>query len=192
MKSRLLFSTKKFVASSKENPWLNACLKFGAGGSQLYASGYKRAAELLVEHALQQQMDLDTLVYPILFLYRQCIELQLKSIIKKGSILLEIRIRVPFTHDLTRLWTLGRSILVGIYDDDKEAINYLETMILQLSKSDPNSQAFRYPHDKNGNVSLSEVTHVNLKAISEALGEVVNLLDGAAAGISEYLSNTRI
>jgi hypothetical protein len=68
MKSRLLFSTKKFVASSKENPWLNACLKFGAGGSQLYASGYKRAAELLVEHALQQQMDLDTLVYPILFL----------------------------------------------------------------------------------------------------------------------------
>ena len=192
MKSGLLFTTKKLIASSKGNPWLNACLHFGAGGSQLYTRGYKRAAEILVEHALQKHMDLDTIVYPILFLYRQCIELQLKSIIKNGSMLLEIRNRVPSTHDLTRLWTLGKPILVGIYDDDKEAIDYLETMILQLSKSDPNSQAFRYPHDKNGNVSLSGVTHVNLKAISEALGEVVNLLDGAETGISEYLSNTRI
>jgi hypothetical protein len=37
----------------------------------LYATGYRQAAELLVKHVLATGFDQDSLVYPILFLYRQ-------------------------------------------------------------------------------------------------------------------------
>jgi hypothetical protein len=189
MNSGFLFKTGEFVLRSKRYPFLNACLHFGAEGTQLYAYGYKRAAEVLVEYALHKRMELDTLVYPILFLYRQCIELQLKSLIRNGSILLETPRQAPTTHDLGRLWIQCKKILENIFEEDQSSINKIETIVLQLSEADPYSQAFRYPKDKKGNELLAGITHINLRAISDVLGEVVSLLDGAETGISEYLTN---
>jgi hypothetical protein len=60
--------------------WINnACLNFKEDQLNLYAIGYKRAAELLLEHVKNSGRDQDTLVYPIIFLYRHYLELRLKS-----------------------------------------------------------------------------------------------------------------
>src|ERR1700692_2298612 len=44
-------------------------------------TGYKAAADLLVEKSQRSGFDRDTLVYPIMFTYRQFIELELKYLI---------------------------------------------------------------------------------------------------------------
>jgi hypothetical protein len=47
----------------------------------LMLGGYKRAADLLVQHATADRADRDTLVFPIIFNYRQFLELSLKYLI---------------------------------------------------------------------------------------------------------------
>ena len=80
---------KRLIRSDIDR-WFNACLNFTHDQLELYVSGYKHAAEILNRHVLENRViGFDTLVYPIIFLYRQYIELQLKSLIKYGGILLE-------------------------------------------------------------------------------------------------------
>jgi len=45
----------------------NACLNFMNNQFDLYAVGYKRAADLLVDHAISTHSNQDILVYPIVF-----------------------------------------------------------------------------------------------------------------------------
>jgi len=189
MNKFLSVGNNRLILRSKEYPWLNACLHFTGDETHLYAYGYKRAAEVLAEHVMINRMDLNSLVYPILYLYRQCIELQLKSLIRNGSMLLDSPRCAPNTHNLRTLWTQCKEVLSAIFDDDQSSISEIETVVLQLSEVDPHSQAFRYPEDSRGNESLAGISHVNLKAISDVLVEISGLLDGAETGISEYLSN---
>ena len=64
----------------------------------VYAIGYKEAAYLVVNSPTFTS-SIDIYVYPVMFLYRQYIELQMKEIIDKG------KRQVPdSTHDLNALW----------------------------------------------------------------------------------------
>ncbi len=177
------------ILKSDAYPWLNACINFASNQAELYTSGYKRAAEILIDYVLRERINLDTLVYPILFLYRQCIELQLKNLIKCGSELLDSPKEAPNTHDLRCLWEQCKGILEKIFDDESDPIKKIETIVLKLAEIDPRSQAFRYPKDRKGSKSLAGITHINFKKISDLFGETVGLLDGAETLISEYLSN---
>jgi hypothetical protein len=60
---------------------MNACLNWGGG--LVYALGYRTAADALIERVAG--MDQDALVYPIVFCYRQYLELLLKSRHRRGS-----------------------------------------------------------------------------------------------------------
>jgi hypothetical protein len=189
MGKRFLLDNAEFIQISRAYPQLNACLHFAADDEHLYIAGYKRAAELLIEHVLNDKAGFDTLIYPILFLYRQCLELQLKSLIKNGSCLLDSPKAAPTTHNLTNLWGDCKKILEKIFDgnDDQRSLKEIGKIIIQLSKIDPSAQAFRYPKDINGNESLSGVSHINIKAVSDIIGAIIDLLDGAELGISEYI-----
>jgi len=52
----------------------------------LHTIVYKRAADLLVQHIIETKitLDINTLVFPILYLYRHYIEIKLKDIIRTG------------------------------------------------------------------------------------------------------------
>ncbi|MCI5221569.1 MAG: hypothetical protein D3924_02515 [Candidatus Electrothrix sp. AR4] len=67
---------------------MNACLNFSHDMSYGYIEGYLRAADRLVKHVFDTSKDQDVLVYPIAFMFRQHIELRLKSIIDIGRKLL--------------------------------------------------------------------------------------------------------
>lgn len=189
MGKRFLLKNAEFIKISEAYPHLNACLHFAADDTHLYIYGYKHAAELLVEHVLNGNTGLDTLIYPILFLYRQCLELQLKSLIKRGSSLLDSPRRALPIHNLNTLWADCKEILEKIFDndDDRRSINEIGNIVLQLSEVDPNAQAFRYPKDTKGNESLLGIRHINLKAVADTIGAIIDLLDGAETGISEYM-----
>ena len=166
--------------------WNNACLNYSHDDWTLYADAYKYAGDLLVECNKENHKIKDLLIYPIVFLYRQYIELRLKCIIRDGNQLLDIPEEFPKHHRIDELWKQCRRILEepGDPSEDLEAV---EECILQFSEQDPTSMAFRYPTDKNGNPSLPGLRIVNLRNLADVITRIGSLLDSASDGISECL-----
>jgi hypothetical protein len=175
--------------TTAEDWWNNACLNYSRDGWTLYALGYKDAADLLVSHIEDGGRRQDTLVYPILFLYRQYLELALKELIRDARILEDIDEPFPKTHLIDELWRIAQALLQQLSSD--EPIDYLEEigrLIGEFSKVDPTSMAFRYPEDRDGNPSLLGISHINLRNVKEVIGKIAIILDGASTHIDVYLS----
>jgi hypothetical protein len=69
--------------------WHNACVGWSRDQWMGYAEGYKLAADLLVQHVVDTRSKQDFLVYPIVFLYRQALEVALKHLLLQGFQLLK-------------------------------------------------------------------------------------------------------
>jgi hypothetical protein len=170
--------------------WHNACLNYLHDDWTLYSEGYKRAGDLLVEHMKESRSYQDFLVYPIVFLYRQYIELRLKELIRDGNQLIDNPKKFPKHHKIDELWKHCRRILEKVWPEGPaEDLDAVEECIHQFSEKDPTSMAFRYPTDKNGNRSLPSLSHINLRNLSEVMARISSLLDGTSMAISVYLEN---
>src|SRR5262249_50330134 len=75
-----------------------------------YAEGYKLAADLLVQHVVETRSNQDLLVFPIVFLYRQALEVALKHLILQGFQLLDIDEKLPTHHRLVHLSHISQMI----------------------------------------------------------------------------------
>ncbi|RYD03839.1 hypothetical protein N752_17275 [Desulforamulus aquiferis] len=148
--------------------WHNACVNY-LNSWGLYAEGYKRSADILVIHVQETHSDQDLLIYPIVFLYRQFIELKLKEIIKDGSQLIENPKEIPMHHSILNLWKDCRHILERVWPDGpKDDLEAVEKCICEFSEIDPRSMSFRYPVDTKGNPSLpSHLSHINIRNLGE-------------------------
>jgi hypothetical protein len=175
---------------STDYPWLNACLNYAHDEWGPYVAGYRRSADLLVEHVRDTHTNHDILVYPIVFLYRQFLELQLKQLIIKGYQLLDIRQGFPKHHELDKIWPECKSVLNKVWPGKiANQLKIIEDCIDSLSKIDPESFSFRYPVDKEDNPSLPGITHINLGGLAKTMDEVASLLEAASTGISVYLDS---
>ena len=137
----------------------NARINFSCNRFDLYATGYKDAGDRLVELVLAELKGRDTLIYPIVFLYRQYIELRLKEIIKQGQVLLEKPEKTEKTHNLETLWTAAKKIIDQVFEhetDSSDSLKYAEHVINEFSKIDRRSYSFRYPIDTKGQPNLDE------------------------------------
>ena len=182
------------VFRDDEDWWHNACLDWFSDTDKwtIYANGYKNAGDLLVEYIKEKQVTQNSLAYPIVFLYRQYIELQMKAIIRDGNQLLDIPIEFPKDHWIDKLWKQCRKIIEEVWPEapsvDLEAV---EECVLQFSEIDYGSAAFRYPTDKSGNPSLPDLSVINLRNLSEVITRMGSLLDGVGIGISIKLEHKR-
>ena len=87
---RRTWPTAKDQLFKEDSDWqCNAHLNLGGKDSGAYSAGYKNAADLLARRFLRNWRGNDILVYPMVFLYRQFIELRLKEIIELGQELLD-------------------------------------------------------------------------------------------------------
>jgi hypothetical protein len=153
----------------------------------LFAEGYKTAGDILVRHVIESSSHQDTLVYPIVFLYRLHIELRFKEIIREGSTLLEVDQDFPKTHKLDKLWPMVKGVIEKIWpDEDTEELGLIEHVVNEFSGIDPESISFRYPEDKCGINPLKGLTHINIRYLAEMIDEIYNTLYGVSAAISEY------
>lgn len=166
-----------------------------------YAAGYKRAGDLVAEHA-PTQLGQHTLVYPAVFLYRHYIELRLKEIVGSSNWLVgkppeSLKKRA---HNINDLWRKCRDNLEKVDEDElkgmsqaernkwKSEYDAIEEDINRFSEWDPDSTAFRYPTDKNGNPSISDLRGINFRNPQELIERISYSLDGISVGISEYLN----
>lgn len=178
--------------TSAEDWWNNACLNFLPHGWTIYAIGYKDAADILVEHIAKTKRQQDTLIYPIIFLYRQYLELALKDLILEGRKLLDDPDPLPKTHRIDELWRLCDRLLEQISPGDSaDSRKEIGRLIEEFAQVDPLSMSFRYPEDKDGNPTLPGLTNINMRNVREVTGKISVILEGAGAMIYESLSYKR-
>jgi hypothetical protein len=170
--------------------WHNACIGWTHGQWSAYAEGYKRAAEILVQHVVEAQRDHNFLIYPIVFLYRQAIEISLKHLIWTGCQLVDRRQSIPAHHRLVPLWQQCRAIIEQVWPGGpKQDLDAVSEVMDQFEARAPVSTVFRYPFTKEGRASLPANGLINIPNFAEVANRVISLLDGCACGFSEYLQS---
>lgn len=175
--------------TSQEDWWNNACLNWCHDGWSLYAAGYKDAADLLVKGVEANGSGQDTLVYPVLFLYRQYLELQLKDLIRQARRLLDKPGSFPTGHHIGNLWQVCHELLSEVFPNDSVAeLNEIARLIGEFAAVDPTSEAFRYPQDRKGNATLPGIRYINLRNVREVVEKISFILGGAEAQVGEHLS----
>jgi len=179
-----------FAVGDKD--WMsNACLNFG-DPEVGYVDGFRKAADLAVEHVLLTRNDQDHLVYPVVFGYRQYLELRLKGLLRDASCLLDKVTPSPKllgNHKLSPLWNELHPLLETIFGNDQsEQRRLIGERIEEFSEMDPDSFSFRYATTKTGSQSLPrDLWHINLARLRTVMGKIALILDGADNGISVYL-----
>lgn len=151
----------------------------------LMTKGYKEAADVMVERSASDRPMRDMLVFPIIFNYRQFLELALKY--QLAAFGPEVGIAPNWkTHDLAVLW--GEFLeMLGRYgtEDPDEADPVVGEIILEFAKIDPGSYSYRYPVDRKGNPVPVTYSDLHLPT----LADVMNAVDGYFTGCDGYLSH---
>ena len=156
----------------------------------IYADGFKRAAKLLI-FTVQSTYEINTVVFPILFLCRHHIELMLKEIIGYGLYLSEEFRPPPGGHDLQKLWKEAKAyIRKEISDVSTDELENIEHLILEIHALDPTSEGSRYPVIKKRthggrNASFSwDSPHINLDELDDKMNTIGDFLHKVANFLS--------
>lgn len=179
------------IFDSAEDLRSNAYLNWLDDSLELYAYGYKEAADSLVAEVKATGRRQDHFVFPICFLYRQYIELRLKEVIRAGKRLLDEPGDFPKHHKLHNLWDDTVAILKKVFGGDIEPPDFLSVashVVAEFSKLDPDSFAFRYPVDKQGVATLSGVNSINIHRVGEYVNAFADVMEAASTALSEYMS----
>lgn len=163
---------------------MNARVNWG-GGWTLYAIGYRNAGDALVERVAQDRGEADTLVYPIVFCYRQYLELLLKDTLVEARRYYEIDKVFDNTHPLMDHWQPLRDLLEIRWPSDPEPLNAVEDNLRQFDEVDEGSYAFRYATSRRGEPSLpDEMRHINLRNLAEVVARLGTFLEACGTGLS--------
>jgi len=151
----------------------------------LMMEGYKKAADLMVEATADDRYKRDMLVFPIIFNYRQFIELELKYHLAMYGPTVGIEPRWN-THHLDQLWQAFLEMLehYGTPDPD-EADPIVGNVVMEFAKIDPGSYSYRYPVDRKGNPIPVAYSDLHLPTLSD----VMNALAVYFTGCDGYLDS---
>jgi hypothetical protein len=174
---------------SGDDWWHNACLNYGCDDWELYIGGYKRAGNVLVDHIKETHRDQDSLVFPIVFVYRQYLELRLKKLIMDCKKLFDEQPDFPKVHDLRKLWADCRQLLEKLEPKvEQKDLGAVDEGIQQFCELDPSSESFRYPSSKKGDKSLpSDLTYINLRNLSDLMEKLSGFFEAGEMMVSVYL-----
>ncbi|WP_419914578.1 hypothetical protein [Hoeflea sp.] len=167
--------------TQSENWEQNAYIdRFGHGRIVMMMAG-----DLMVAQVARDRHDGDVLVFPVVFNYRQFIELSLKFLIATYGHTVGIKAEWN-THDLKSLWETFLKVLEGYGHDDAEgAAAIVEEIILEFAKVDPRSFSYRYPVDTKSNPVLPAHQEIDF----HRLADVMHGLDGYFSGCDGYLDD---
>lgn len=164
----------------------NAMLGWAPYPMDIYAAGYKDAADAILYALSERRTSLDSVIYPLVFLYRQGLELQIKLILPLARQLANSPSKEDHSHSLMPMWAELRTLLNELtpYACDQE-VPAMEQFLHQLAEIDPQSFSFRYPKDKKGQLSLPDLHHINVRHLSEVMDSMFMLLSGIHSELGE-------
>jgi hypothetical protein len=143
-----------------------------------YTTGYKEAADPLVAHVEETGWRASKLRFPILFLYRQHLELLVKGLIRVCCDALGRDQDFPKHHDLQKLWQICTGLLHEMSPGASlDEIRETTRLFRELSNVDPAADAFRFPENKSGTISPANTLDVNLSSVRGIIEKLSFFLD---------------
>lgn len=130
-----------------------------------YIDSYKTAADILINQCMP-----DLLMFPIIFCYRQYLELLLKNINSANR----INTNYQIDHDLLEIWNIVKPFLQDNHSEQE--IQFIEGIIEMFDFLDPRSLTFRYATTKGGQSTLRERFKVPLIEIRQMIDTVDDIL----------------
>lgn len=156
-----------------------------------YSTGFRRAAGRLAADVCETAANQDTLIYPIVYLYRHHAELVLKAIIISASKLLDRALTAQDLdalgqHGLWKLWQTARPLLNPVCDRANNPpfpvadLEGIDSYIRQIHAHDPDGQRFRYATTKaKGAPSLSpHLKLINVRIFAISMEKLADYLEG--------------
>lgn len=170
---------RHLFAVSADEPLADSLLWHGwTDGWRAYAAGYKQAADLLATYVETEGRGRDTLLYPVLFLYRHYMEVSLKSLRRRLQLLKDQEGEFRKTHKLGGLWAECRTALSDVFQGAvSEAVETVGLAVVDMELHDPKSEAFRYPQDATGEATLTGLKRINLSHMRDRMSEVATAVD---------------
>jgi hypothetical protein len=168
------------VAFTSSEEWdRNATIdSHGHGRLVMMMVGYKEGADLMVAKAQEDSSCRDSLVYPIVFNYRQFLELNLKYLIHTYGRTVGVK-SIWDTHKLEVLWEAFLKVLDGYGDDDPGTARAdVGKIIGEFAKIDPNSFSFRYPVDTKGKLVALGRDDLDLVVLADVMKAVEGFFSG--------------
>ncbi len=158
----------------------SALVSIGVDSFLHYALSYKEAADMVVEQVKSSHASPDAIILPVFVLYRHCLELMLKALIRLGGLLEGTGQDFPRTHQLELLWKECRPLLERTFPDGEKAdTNAVESCIRELAALDPSGEASRYPEKKDGASTIPQDVPVSLHNIREVMSRIGGFLTGS-------------
>jgi len=147
----------------------------------IVSEGYVMAADLMVERIQSKPPgDIDFLIWPIVFCYRQAIELELKEALVVARRLTRSGKGFKAGHDLCKLWSALETELTGlsVVVERAEEISVLDSLIDEFHDKDPQSFHFRYTRDTEGRALRNEQERIQLTVLANGCRAIRNWLSG--------------
>jgi len=158
----------------------------------VFAKGYHRAANLLSQKFLSKSGYANYEGYPIVFLYRQAFELNLKNIAYWSMRLCAFKnvdlmdAKLYHNHDLVQLADLAAKLLLRLFATDPDIgklANAIKTAAKEFHEIDSTSFSYRYPIDKNGNYSTRKHQVVSILSIHKNMDKLLKDLEVVNFGL---------
>ncbi|PSV29282.1 hypothetical protein [Photobacterium sp. GB-72] len=165
----------------------NADIGWMINKSPFYNEGYKIAArELTVDYDNRITNEKDALVFPIVFLYRQYLELTLKDLIRELDKKLGYKRndKILSLHKLLPLWDAAIEQYEAFIKQENITLIFTpkikkERLIVnQFNKIDEDSFSFRYATDKKGNETVKGINYISVDNFKSQIEIVVSYVDG--------------
>lgn len=137
-----------------------------------YINSYKEAGDVLVEEKRP-----DLMMFPIMFSYRQYLELLLKNICQKGMDDIGYNELIKkSSHDLDKIWKPCKNLLQDIIS--AEEVDFIEEVVDIFFEIDPNSFTFRFEKDRKqkSRTIKEDYLTINTKVVKDWIGEVDGIL----------------
>jgi hypothetical protein len=147
--------------------------------------GYKRAADLLVQSAVNNRAHRDFLVYPIIFSYRHYLEIQLKCMLHDYGGLVGIEADWEH-HAFGKLWPPFREMLRRFGDNHDDALQVVAKCVAAFAEIDPGSFNFRYPTGRHGRPMPQNIANLDLMNLYEVMGSVSSFFLGVEGSLDVH------
>lgn len=153
----------------------------------LMMEGYKKGGDLMVASATAEPSERDFLVSPIIFNYRQFVELSLKFMLATYGPTVGVEPNWH-SHDLAVLWRDFAQLLerYGTSDPD-DADPVVAAVVAEFAKIDPGSYSHRYPVDTKGNPLPLAITDLHLPTLADVMNAVAGYFTGCDAYLTELM-----
>lgn len=151
-----------------------------SGKRNRYADSFREAADLLIAQTLQGTADQALALYPIVYLYRQYLELTIKDSLQMTRLLLDDRRAVPSHHRVTELWQELNEFLFKVLPSDAQAgLVQTARLIREFMQHEPSTAVFRHPLDTKGRPLFANAAMIDLANLRDVMAKIDGILSQA-------------